>query len=64
MNDKDLNRKIIGNNIDRDSVGRRLTPQARARAIQFGTEAWKGNMGSGRAAELGIRHATSDTLKD
>jgi hypothetical protein len=63
MSDRDLNR-IIANNIDRDPVGRRLTPQARERAIKFGTEAWKGNMGSGQAAQLGIKHATSDVLKE
>jgi hypothetical protein len=63
ISDRDLNRSIIASNIDRHPVGRRLTPEARERAINFGTEAWKGNMGNGRAAELGIQHATSDVLK-
>lgn len=63
--DKDkAHRQIIAGNIDRDPVGRELTPQARERAIDFGVSAWKGNMGNGKAAELGIKHATSDVLKD
>jgi len=64
MNDRDFHRSIIASNIDRDSVGRKLTPQARERAIEFGTNAWKGNMGNGKAAELGIQHVTSEVLKD
>lgn len=63
MSDRDLNKSIIANNIDRDPTGRRLTPQARERAIEFGTDAWKGNMGNGQAAQIGIKHATSDVFK-
>jgi len=58
------NRRIIAGNIDRDPVGRRLTPEARERAIDFGTKVWKGDMGNGTASQLGIKHVTSDTLKD
>lgn len=65
MYDKhESNRNIIAGNIDRDPVGRTLTPQARERAIEFGAEVWKGDMGNGTAAQLGIKHATSDVLKD
>jgi hypothetical protein len=59
-----LNRSIIAGNIDRDPAGRRLTPEARERAIDFGTKVWKGNMGNGTASDLGIKHVTSDVLKD
>jgi len=55
---------IIGQNIDRDSLGRKLTPEARERAIDFGVKTWKGNIGSGDAARTGIRHVTSDTFKE
>lgn len=58
----DLNRQIIAGNIDRDPIGRQLTPQARERAIDFGVQAWKGQMGNGQAADIGIRHATSEVL--
>lgn len=65
MYDKEAaNRRIIASNIDRDPVGSRLTPEARERAIDFGTKAWKGDMGNGTAANLGIQHATSDVLRD
>lgn len=59
-----LNRRIIEDNVNRDPVGRKLTPEAREKAINFGVEVWKGNMGNGQAAQLGIKHATSDVLKD
>lgn len=55
---------IIAGNIDRDPVGRRLTPEARERAIQFGADAWKGNMGNGQAAKIGIQHVTFDVFKE
>ncbi len=61
--DDKLNREIIADNIDRDPVGRRLTPEARARAIQFGVGVWKGDLGNGQAAQLGIQHVTSEVLK-
>lgn len=64
MRDEKLNRGIIAGNIDRDPVGRKLTPEARERAIDFGTKAWKGNMGNGTASRLGIQHVTSDVFKD
>ena len=62
-NKSDLNRRIIANNIDRDPVGRQLTPEARERAIDFGTSIWKGDMGNGKAADIGIAHATADVFK-
>jgi hypothetical protein len=58
------NRQIIASNIDRHPTGRKLTPAAREAAIDFGAKAWKGNMGNGRAAEIGIDHATAGVLKD
>ncbi len=60
---RDLNRDIIANNIDRHPVGRRLTPEARERAIAFGVDAWKGQMGNGTASDLGIQHVTQDIFK-
>lgn len=60
----ELNRSIIASNIDRDPVGSRLTPEARERAIDFGTKAWKGDMGNGTASKLGIQHVTSEVMKD
>ena len=64
MTNKKLNRKIIAGNIDRDSVGRKLTPEARERAVNFALDVWKGNMGNGKAAEIDINHVTRDVLKD
>ena len=64
MSDAELNRKIIAGDISRDPTGSRLTPQARERAIDFGVNAWKGDMGCGRAVELGIKHVMSDILTD
>lgn len=55
---------IIASNIDRDPVGRRLTPEAREAAIKFGADAWKGNMGNGQAADLGIKHVTSGVFRE
>jgi len=57
--DRENARKIMANNIDGDPVGRTLTPEARTAAIEFAVDAWRGNMGNGRATELGIRHVTS-----
>ena len=56
-------RQIMASNIDRDSIGRQLTPEARKEAIEFAVNAWKGNMGNGEAAQLGIKHVTSKVLK-
>ena len=61
--DDKLNREIMADNIDRDPVGSRLTPEARERAIKFGVDVWRGDMGNGEAARLGIKHATSEVLK-
>ncbi|MEK7566131.1 MAG: hypothetical protein AAB494_00455 [Patescibacteria group bacterium] len=53
----------MADNIDRDPAGRRLTPEARAKAIEFAVDVWKGNMGNGQAAQLGISHVTSRAFK-
>lgn len=65
MFDHEANKRaIIASNIDRDRVGSKLTPEARERAINFGTNVWKGNMGNGTASDMGIKHVTADTFKD
>jgi len=51
-------------NIDRDTVGRRLTPEAKERAAEFAVDVWKGNMGNGEASKIGIKHVTRDVFKD
>jgi hypothetical protein len=58
------NRQILGGNIDRDPVGRKLTPEARERAIDFANEVWKGNMGNGQASKIGIKHVTNNIFKE
>ncbi len=58
-----LKRDILSNNIDRDPVGRNLTPEAKARALDFAEKAFTGNTGNGDAARLGIKHVTSDIFK-
>jgi hypothetical protein len=60
---EEMNRGIIAGNIDRHPEGRRLTPEARERAIDFGTKVWKGDMGNGRAAEIGIEHVKSEVFE-
>jgi hypothetical protein len=57
------NREILRGNIERDSVGRRLTDQAKERAVDFAENVWKGQMGNGQASQLGIKHVTSDVFK-
>lgn len=57
-------RSIMRSNIERDPVGCRLTPEAKERAVEFAVDVWKGDMGNGKAAELGIRHVTKDVFKD
>ena len=54
---------IIAQNIDGDPLGRQLTRDARARAIDFAVSVWKGNMGNGDAARMGIKHVTADIIK-
>ena len=62
---KERNAKtIIAQNIDRNPVGRKLTPEARERAINFGAKAWTGNIGNGDAARIGIKHVTSDVFTE
>jgi len=58
-----LNREILAGNIDRDPVGRKLTPEAREKAIDFAEKVWKGNMGNGEASQIGIEHVTSNVFK-
>ena len=53
-------RQIMASNIEKDSIGRTLTPQAKAEAIEFAVDSWKGNMGNGDAAQIGIRHVTPE----
>lgn len=60
---KENARMIMANNIDRDPVGRQLTPRAREAAINFAVEVWRGNMGNGEAVQLGIKHVTSEVIK-
>lgn len=57
-------RDIMAGNIDRDSVGRKLTSEARERAIDFAVQAWEGQMGNGEASRLGIKHVTSDVFDE
>ncbi len=56
-------RQIMRGNIDRDPVGRRLTSEAGEAAVEFAVDAWKGNMGNGTAADLGIKHVTHEVFK-
>lgn len=56
-------RQIMASNIDRDPVGGKLTAEARERAIEFAVAVWKGNLGNGEAAEIGIRHVTQGVLR-
>ncbi len=60
---RDINREIIGGNIDRDPVGRRLTPEAREKAINFAVDNWPANTGNGVATQIGIKHVTSGVFK-
>ncbi len=57
------NRRILSENIAKDPVGRRLTPQAHERAVDFALKNWPANTGNGAAAQLGIKHVTSDVFK-
>lgn len=57
-------KSIMRSNIERDQIGRQLTPEARERAVDFAVDAWKGQMGNGTATQLGIKHVTSEILKD
>ena len=61
---KDNARGIMRGNIERDPVGRKLTPAARERAVEFAVDAWKGRMGNGQAAQLGIKHVTAGIFKE
>lgn len=57
-------RSIMRGNIERDPVGRKLTPEAKERAVEFAVDVWKGNMGNGEASKIGIKHVTRDVFKD
>lgn len=54
---------IMRANINRDPVGSKLTPEAKERAAEFAADVWAGQMGSGDAARIGIKHVTKDVLK-
>ena len=56
-------REIMRGNIDRDPLGRQLTPEARERAVDFAVDSWKGQMGNGTASQLGIKHVTQGVIK-
>jgi len=60
---KRMNRLSHAQDIDRDPVGSRLTPEARERAIDFAEKAFTGNTNRGTAVQLGIQHVTSDVFK-
>lgn len=47
-----------------DQKAPNLTDAAKQRAAEFGASVFRGNMGVGEAAEIGIKHVTQDTLKD
>jgi hypothetical protein len=63
FNERENARGIMRGNIERDPVGRKLTPEAMHRAVEFAVDAWKGQMGNGEASRLGILHVTSDIIK-
>lgn len=63
IDQSEINRQIIAQNIDSDPLGAKLTPEAREAAISFGMSVFKGQMGNGEAARIGIQHATSSILK-
>lgn len=60
----ELNRRGLAKSIDEHKVGRKLTPEARERAIDFAQKVYKGQMGNGKAAEIGIEHVTSEVFED
>jgi hypothetical protein len=64
MNDQDLNRKCLAGSIDRDPVGRQLTPEARERAIDFAHSVFKGTVNNGQATSAGIKHVTAGIFKE
>lgn len=57
-------RRTIGENIDKDPMGKRLTPEAREEAITIGVKAWgAAPIGNGDAAQIGIKAVTGKILK-
>jgi len=61
--EREINLRIMRSNIQRDSVGRSLTPEAQERAAEFAVGVWRGNMGNGTASQIGIRHVTDGVIK-
>jgi hypothetical protein len=61
---ENTNRQIMRNAILSDSLGRQLTPAALERAVDFAAKTWTGSTYAGTAAEAGIRHVTSDVLRE
>lgn len=55
--------EIMRQNIRRNPVGSKLTPQAQEKAAQFAVSVWKGQMGNGEASQIGIKAVTKDILK-
>lgn len=52
--------RIMRSNIDRHPDGSRLTPALKERAANFAVDAWKGQMGNGEAAKIGLNHVLKD----
>lgn len=52
--------RCMAESIDRHPVGRKLTPEARERAISFAAKMWRGMTSSRAAVEAGISHVTAD----
>lgn len=57
-------RDIIRGNIDRHTIGSRLTERAKQEATDFALNVWDGQMGNGEASDIGIKHVTSGIFKD
>ncbi len=60
---RENHRRIMRTNIDQHEVGRKLTPEARERAVDFALDVWGGDMGNGEASDIGIKHVTRDVFK-
>lgn len=60
---RDIALEIMRDNIARDPVGMKLTPEAQKRAAQHAVDNCLANMGNGDAAKIGIAHVTDGILK-
>jgi hypothetical protein len=59
----DLTRRIILGDIQRDRVGRTLTPQAQEKAADHAMTHTGSGFNFGQLKEIGIKHVTADVLK-